>query len=331
MQKLVLAIAGAELETSEAFNLARLHVVNPNVEGGFLSGLEDDLLHLRLRALDHLFDAGRVNASVPDERLHGPPRHFPANAVEPADHDHAGGVIHDDVHSGSLLKRADVAALATDDTALHLVARQVHRRDDALGAMIGRVALDGDPEHSARLAFGILLGLGNAAGDPLGAFLLQFYLETAQQESLRLLAGKPRDLVEGDLLLLDETLQLRLLGVDFLALEGKASLQAFDVVLFLVEDVHLPFEVVLALGDALLQLTQFGAAGAYLALEGLSAPKGLLLRGEAGLFLYTFGFFLSLRDDLALASQAATALNQPEQEDRQRSEACAGNSNEDSC
>ena len=67
---------------------------------------------------------------------------FAADHVEGADDDHAGRVVDDHVHAGGLLEGADVAALAADDPALHLVVGDAHRAGGGLGGVRGRVTLD---------------------------------------------------------------------------------------------------------------------------------------------------------------------------------------------
>src|SRR5205807_6972618 len=79
-----------------------------------------------------------------------------ADVVEGADDHHAGRVVHDHVHAGGLLEGADVAALAADDPALHVVRGNVHGADRGVGGVLGGVALDGGGQDFA--------GLGLAGG-----------------------------------------------------------------------------------------------------------------------------------------------------------------------
>ena len=76
-----------------------------------------------------------------------------------ADHDHAGRVVHDHVHAGGLLERADVPALPADHAALHVVGGDVHGRDGRVGGVFGGVALDGADDDLAGLHVGVLAGL----------------------------------------------------------------------------------------------------------------------------------------------------------------------------
>ena len=193
--KLVLAIAGSELQPPEAFDLARVQIMYPHIEGGSFAGVHDHLFHLFCALLDDFFDAAGMDAAVADELLHGATGHLAPDAVEPADDNHAGRIIHDHVHARGLLEGADVAPFAADDAALHVVVRQFDGSDDAFSALVGGVALYGDSENLAGLALGALLGLGHVPGHHFRAFLLQLSLKPTQQELLRLLAPR-RALVE---------------------------------------------------------------------------------------------------------------------------------------
>ena len=102
--------------------------------------------------LDHLLDARRVDAAVGDEALEGEAGDLAAVGVVGGDEHGLGRIVDDEVHAGVQLQRPDVAALAPDDAALHVVGRQVHDRDRGLHGVVGGQALDGGGEH--------LLGLG---------------------------------------------------------------------------------------------------------------------------------------------------------------------------
>ena len=52
------------------------------------------------------------------------------------------GIVDDQIHAGSGLQCADVAALAADDAALHFIAGQRHDTDGGLAAMVGSAAAE---------------------------------------------------------------------------------------------------------------------------------------------------------------------------------------------
>src|SRR5205807_2582743 len=116
--------------------------------------LLDVLLHLGGRLGDDLLDARRVDAAVLDQLGQGEAGRLAADFVEGADDHHAGRVVHDHVHAGAFLEGADVAPLAADDAALHVVAGDVHRADGGVGGVFGGVAVDGGRQDAARFLLG---------------------------------------------------------------------------------------------------------------------------------------------------------------------------------
>src|SRR5262245_44072462 len=89
--------------------------------GSTLADFEHVLFHLFLRLLDDFLDARRMDAPVGDELGERESGDFAADVVEGADDDHAWRVVDDDIDAGALLEGADVAPLAADDAALHVV------------------------------------------------------------------------------------------------------------------------------------------------------------------------------------------------------------------
>lgn len=67
---------------------------------------------------------------------------FTANRIERGQGDGLGRIVDDEVYAGKGFQRADVAALSTDNAALHLVVRQRNNRNGRLGYLIGGTALD---------------------------------------------------------------------------------------------------------------------------------------------------------------------------------------------
>ena len=109
-------------------------------------GLGDDLLDARR---DGCARPGPASSSASA-------RDLAAHRVEAAQDDRLGRVVDDQVDAGRLLERADVAALAADDAALHLVARQVDDADRVLGGVVGGDALHRGQDDVAGLVLGLL-------------------------------------------------------------------------------------------------------------------------------------------------------------------------------
>ena len=112
---------------------------------------------------------------------------------------------------GQVLEGPDVAALAADDAALHVVGRQRHDRDGGLGDVVGRGALDRQREDVAGPAVGFVLGLFFDGADELGHVVAGFVFGLLEQHLLGLRAGQAGDAFE----------HRRLLGVGVFELLGK--------------------------------------------------------------------------------------------------------------
>src|SRR5262249_61863378 len=102
-----------------------------------------------------------------------------------------GRVVDDEVDAGHRLEGPDVASLAADDPALHLVAGQVQHRYDRFAGLLARHALDGEghdpPGPGLTVAPGLVLGLpDDERGLPLG-----LVVDARHQLRLGLVGGEP--------------------------------------------------------------------------------------------------------------------------------------------
>ena len=152
----VLAVAGAVLEPAEQLDDLGGQPGHAGLVGGLLAGLADDEVDLGAGLGDDLLDAAGVDAAVGDELGDGDPGDLAAHRVEAAQDDRLGRVVDDQVDAGRLLERPDVAALAADDPALHLVRRQVDDADRVLGRVVGGDALHRGQDDVAGLVLGLL-------------------------------------------------------------------------------------------------------------------------------------------------------------------------------
>src|SRR5829696_4239184 len=126
----VLPVRCPVLQPSEELEEVRRKAGDAGVVRCLLPGLADDQVDLGAGLVDDLLDAAGVDPSVGDQLRHGDPRNLAAHRVEAREDHRLGCVVDDQVDARRLLERPDVAALAADDAALHLVARQV---DDGNG------------------------------------------------------------------------------------------------------------------------------------------------------------------------------------------------------
>ena len=277
------------------------HLAAVGLEDRLLAGLADRVLDLRLGLVVHLLDPRRVDAPVLDQLREGQLRHLAPNAVKRRKHDRLRRVVDDHVDPGEVLERADVAAFAADDPALHIVGRKLDERDGGLGGVVGSHALEGVGDEVAgaalRLCARLLLGLPHlachfVADELLGAF---------EQVRLGLVDRHARDALE--------LCDLRVAGVleVFLELLG-VHLAVEDALLAPGELGQLLVDVLLLRQHALLDLEDLRAALGDLLLDLGPQPNRGLARFDLALPAQRVGLALRLaphhfRLALALADE----------------------------
>ena len=168
------------------------------VVGGLLAGLAHDRVDLGPCLGDDLLDAAGMDPAVGDELGDGDPGDLAADRVEARQDDGLRRVVDDQVDAGGLFEGPDVAALAADDPALHLVRRQVDDRDRVLGRVVGGDALDRGDDDVAGLVLGILAGAPLDGPGDLDRVVLGFLADRLDQDALGVVRGHVRDPLEGD-------------------------------------------------------------------------------------------------------------------------------------
>ena len=278
----VLGVTGAELQPAE--QLDELVVDQPHVGlgDGRLADFHDVLVHLLLRLGNHFLNARRVDAAVLDQLLQGEAGDLPADAVEGADDDHAGRVVHDHVHAADLLEGADIPPFAADDAALHVVGRDVHGADSRLRRVRGRVPLDGRREDLPRLLLTRRLEPVFVLLHPQHDLLRHVPLDSFEQQSLRLVAAQAGQAGEALHLLADHLLHLGRLAVENFFLLGELLLGRLDDSVFLHHVLLTHLDRVLPLLERALQLPEFGALDVGLAAELVSLLEELVLGPQLG-------------------------------------------------
>src|ERR687898_3345266 len=264
----VLAVGGAVLEPPQHADQLGVQVGDADLEAGVLAGPAHLPLDLLLGPVVGLLDAGRVDAAVGDQLLQGEAADLAPDRVEAGQQDRLGGVVDDQVDAGDGLEGADVAALAADDAALHVVRRQREDGDGRLRGLLGRDPLDGQGDDLAGAAVGppprlLLRGADQAHGVALGLLL-----DLLDEHDLGLGGGHGRDLLEAAAVLLGGGLELGPGGLEDLLAVVEGDLAA-------VEQGRLGVEAFLPAGQAVLALLGLGEAGPGLYLDFSSKLGGL--------------------------------------------------------
>ena len=107
------------------------------------AGLPQRVFDFLLGFGDGLFDAARMNPAIHNQGRQGKTCDFAPDGVERRQDDRLGCLVNDDVYAGQRLEGPDVASLAADDAAFHVVGRQQDDRDGRLRDMVGGNALNG--------------------------------------------------------------------------------------------------------------------------------------------------------------------------------------------
>ena len=227
------------------------------------------------------------------------PGDLAANHVEAADDDHAGRVVDDHVDAGRLLERADVAALAADDPALHLVAGDVDRAGGRLGGVGGGKPLHRGQQHLPRLLLARLRDASLVLEDDRAGFLREFGFEVLQEPRGGLVAAQAAQFVQRLPLEVEQLGEFLLAAVGVLDSLGQLALRALDDLLLFLKLFGLLLQGVLAFVQDAFALVQFLAEFAEFLLAFGLLLDGHFLDFELGLALPTLGLLHRMVDDLS--------------------------------
>ena len=246
--------------------------------GGGLAGLADDQVDLGLGLRDDLLDPAGVDPAVADELRQRDPGDLAADGVEAAEDHGLGRVVDDQVDAGRLLEGPDVAALAADDPALHLVVRQVDDRHRVLRGVVGGDALDRGDHDVAGLLVGLVAGLALDRPGELDRVVLGLLADRLEEERLGVLGRHAADPLERrDLLLVG----LR----DGLPGGLELALAVEELAVALLEHVGPLVELLVALEEPALERRELVALRPGLVLRLALEAQLLVLRLEDQLLL----------------------------------------------
>ena len=233
---------------------------------------------------------GGVDAAVGDQLLQRQPGDLPAHRLEAGDGDGLGGVVDDEIRAGQCLQRADVAALAADDAALHLVIGQGHHADGDLGHVVGGAALDSGGHDLAGALVGLVLGPGLDLLDLQRRLVGHLGLHLGDQVILGLIRREAGDALQHFRLAALDELDLLLLLVHGGVLLGQG-------LLLLLDHLGLVIEIFLFLLQTALLLLLLGAAFLDFLLVFAAVFQNLFFCFKKCLSFLVFRAFDGLVDD----------------------------------
>ena len=190
-----------------------------------------------------------MNAAVSDQAFKGHAGNLAAGLVKAGQRDGLRRIVNDQIAAGGGLQRADVAALAADDAALHLITGQRHNADGGLARGIGRAAGNGLTDQLAGKVVALVLHVCLIGADLHRLFMGQLVIDLLQQDSAGILLGHGRDGLQLFGLAQLELLQLVQTSLDSLGAALQVLLLALHLGGALVEGLLLLVDAALLTGD----------------------------------------------------------------------------------
>ena len=205
-----------------------------------------------------------MDAAVADELRERQPGDLAAHRIEAAEHDRVGRVVDDEVDAGGLLEGADVAPLAADDAALHLVGRDGHRGHRGLSGVVDHDALDGGDDDIASAVLGVLASGALDGPDEAHGVVLGLLAHLLDEDRLGLLRREAADALERLDLLAPGSWPARCAG------SSSSCSRQEQLAIALLEHVGALVELLVALEEAPLEVGEVVALGATLLVQ----PRG---------------------------------------------------------
>ena len=157
------------------------------VEHRLLTRVQDLLVDLIPSFGVHLLDLRRMDATVGHQLGKRQAGDLAPHGVEAGEDHRLRRVVDDEVDAGQVLQGADVAALAPDDPALHVVRRQRDDRDGGVGHVAGGRPLDAHGQDVLGPAVALVPGLLFDGPHHLGHVVPDFVLGPLEDHLRRLL------------------------------------------------------------------------------------------------------------------------------------------------
>ena len=98
-----------------------VQAVYVHIQHRLFTGFADLVVHLAARFFHHFLNSRGMYAPVENELFQSDPRNFPAHRIKTGQYNGFRRIVYDEVDARRGFQRADVAAFAADDPALHFV------------------------------------------------------------------------------------------------------------------------------------------------------------------------------------------------------------------
>ncbi len=180
----VLAIRGTVIQATEQGVKLGVDTVKVGFKHDFFASFEEFFVHFFLGFNDDFLNAGGVDTSVLDEFFQANAGDFATNRVESGNHNHAGGIVDNNINAGSFFEGANVTPFTTNDPALHVVVWYIYGGNRAIAGMLSGKTLDGIQGDFAALGGCFFLGFGDDSFDKVGGFVANLVFDTQQKQFL---------------------------------------------------------------------------------------------------------------------------------------------------
>ena len=221
----------------------------------FQAFLFDIVAHL----CDELFDTPRMNTPVLDQLGKGAPCDFPPNRIKSADQHQPRRVVHNDIHAGGLLERANIAAFAAYDPTFHVVGGNLHARYDLLGGVLGCVSLNRGNDDFARALLRLVTSGRRHPFDQFRRFVFEFVLEGLQHGLCGFLLRHAGDFEKLLPTLGEKRTRFLFSCLDRLGLGFQLGAVLIEFTFLGGEGIQLSFEIVFSLGEAFIEGLELAA------------------------------------------------------------------------
>src|SRR6185312_7703729 len=272
----VLPVGGSVAQAAQEVDELRVHVGKAELDQGVLPGPLAQLLDLGLAALVGVLDPLRVDAPVRDETFQREPGDLAPYRIEAGQEHRLGRVIDDQVEAAHRFEGPDIAALAPDDAALHLVPGQVQYRDYRLAGLLGRHPLDGQGHDLAGPLLALRPGLVLDIPDDEGRFALGLVLDRGDELRLGRVRGEPGDPLQLPAAVGVELVQFGRAPLEVLLALAERLRPVFDALELLVQPLLTVGETGFPALEVTAQLTHFVLDRADLLFDLAAALGGLL-------------------------------------------------------
>ena len=231
----ILTIAGAIFQTAQKLNQLRMQAMHANRKGCLLASLLNLLLNLFLSLLDHFFNTGRMNTTVVNQLFQSNAGNLAAHRIKAGNNNCLRSIVDNQVNAGQSFQSADIATLATDNAALHLIIRQTNNGNGGLSDMVSSAALNCQRDNLASLSVSIILSLLLQLLDHHCGIMLNLIFERLQQLLLCLVTCQTGDTLQLYLTFLQQGFSLILSSVQSLLLRCQLLFLAFEGLHFSVQ------------------------------------------------------------------------------------------------